>query len=96
MGYGTALPTEQTGVEARDQYKNHGRNLMLNTSHQLHHYQGQLPGEQADLFAHLHERQGIALLQQFQKQPTITTVLPDRIESSKVAYKAHGKSLNED
>ena len=94
MGYGTALAAEQTGVEAKDQYKNHGRNLMLNTSYQLHDYQGQLAGEQADLFAHLHERQGIALLQQFQKQPTVTTVLPNRIESSRVTFKSHGKTTH--
>jgi len=94
MGYETALPIEQTGVEARDQYKNHGRNLMLNTSFQTHQYQQGLTGEQADRFAYLHKLQSAALVEQFQKQPTVTTVLPNRIESSRVAFKTHGKTTH--
>ena len=94
MGYETALPIEQTGVEARDQYKNHGRNLMLNTSLQTHQYKQGLSGEQADRFAYLHKLQSAALVEQFQKQPAVTTVLPNRIESSKVTFKAHGKTTH--
>jgi len=66
MGYETALPIEQTGVEAKDRYRNHGRNLMLYTSRQTHQYQEGLSGEQADRFAYLHKLQSAALVEQFQ------------------------------
>ncbi len=67
---------------------------MLNTSNQTHQYQEGLSGEQADRFAYLYKLQSAALVEQFQKQPTVTTVLPNRIESSKVAFKDHSKTTH--
>lgn len=90
MGYETVLPSSDTGLEAGDLYRNHGRNLTLATAMQLIDAQVQLSGERADYFAYLFKRQAENLLPQFNKAQA-QTILPERIQPKKVPFKSHGK-----
>lgn len=68
MGYGTVLPTATTGLDAEDQYRNHGRNLILQTSHSVLGAAKTFVGEAADHFVYLHKLQSDALIGRFKKQ----------------------------